>query len=144
MEIAYKIWVEMITRKVALIFDEENDVIVEVYNSWYDCFKNIRENIKSITGPNIECSKDLIDFLVKILNGSLREHLTKWQAKFRKWYDEERTNCSNEMSPQAIQKQYPEYKELIVDLKQTNKELIELEKQLHVFLFESGMISKDS
>lgn len=30
-EIAYKIWVELSTRKIGLRFDEENDVIKEVY-----------------------------------------------------------------------------------------------------------------
>lgn len=35
-EVAYKLWVELSTRKIGLPFDQENDVITEVYNSWYD------------------------------------------------------------------------------------------------------------
>ena len=33
--LAYKLWVELNTRKIGLEFDQENDVIVEVYDSWY-------------------------------------------------------------------------------------------------------------
>lgn len=34
-EIAYKIWVELSTRKIGLPYDKKNDVIKEVYDSWY-------------------------------------------------------------------------------------------------------------
>ena len=37
-EIAYKIWVELNTRKIGLEFERDYDVIVEVYNSWYSFF----------------------------------------------------------------------------------------------------------
>ena len=86
-EIAYQSWVEMNTRKIGLPIDEENDVIVEVYNSWYKFFGVIRENIKNMPGHKIDCSVELIEKLTDILNSSLREHLTKWQAKFRRWYE---------------------------------------------------------
>src|SRR3989442_1125827 len=38
MQIAHRAWAELVTRKAALLFDEENDVIVEVYDSWYQLF----------------------------------------------------------------------------------------------------------
>ncbi|MBS0189087.1 MAG: hypothetical protein JSS51_13555 [Planctomycetes bacterium] len=47
--IAYQAWVELTTRKAALPFDEEHDVIAEVYASWYTLFGTIRELIKSVT-----------------------------------------------------------------------------------------------
>ena len=37
-QIAYNIWVELSTRKIGLEIDLENDVILEVYNSWYAFF----------------------------------------------------------------------------------------------------------
>ena len=33
-EIAYKLWVELSTRKIGLEYKPEYDVIVEMYNSW--------------------------------------------------------------------------------------------------------------
>ena len=45
-EIAYKLWVELSTRKIGLMFDKEHDVITEVYNSWYEFFKIAREKIR--------------------------------------------------------------------------------------------------
>ena len=47
-EIAYKLWVELTTRKIAMPIDRENDVIVEVYNSWYAAFGEIRKLLKEI------------------------------------------------------------------------------------------------
>lgn len=42
-ELAYALWVELGTRKAALPFDEEHDVIVEVYDSWYAFFGMARK-----------------------------------------------------------------------------------------------------
>ena len=42
-EIAYKLWVELSTRKIGLSFDQEYDVIVEIYDSWYH-FLTLQEN----------------------------------------------------------------------------------------------------
>ena len=33
--IAYEAWIELVTRKAGLPFDEEHDTIVEIYNSWH-------------------------------------------------------------------------------------------------------------
>ena len=41
-EIAYKIWIELSTRKIGLEFEEDYDVISEVYASWYSAFQIIR------------------------------------------------------------------------------------------------------
>ena len=42
-EIAYKLWIELNTRKIGLQYDEEDDVLVEVYDSWYKFFEIARE-----------------------------------------------------------------------------------------------------
>ena len=130
-QIAYKIRMEIITRKVGLQFDEENDVIVEVYNSWYAAFGIIRELLEEIPSGRIRDAKGLIDVTVKVLNIGLRNHLTKWQAKFRRWYKVESKKYP-EMSPQDIQRKYPDYSVLVDDLKRSNTILIkyagELEK----------------
>ncbi|MFA5229787.1 MAG: hypothetical protein WC446_08590, partial [Candidatus Paceibacterota bacterium] len=42
LQIAHKIWTELVTRKAAIPIDKENDVIEEVYDSWYSLFKRVR------------------------------------------------------------------------------------------------------
>ena len=107
-KIAHKTWVEIMTRKVGLTFEEDKDVIVEVYNSWYKLFEIIRELLKNVE-PNKKDKnvEKLEDILIKTLNEGLRPHLTKWQAKFRRWYDIElKKEENNKVPPQEIQKRY--------------------------------------
>src|SRR5690349_12778333 len=42
-QIAHKIWTELVTRKAAIPIDPDHDVIVEVYDSWYGLFQRIRQ-----------------------------------------------------------------------------------------------------
>lgn len=124
-EIAYKIWIELSTRKVGLNFEEENDVIIEVYDSWYKFFKTVRELMKEVPPIYITDSQNLISLTEQVLNKGLRPHLTKWQAKFRKWYEKESNKDTNScLTPQELQKKYPEYDGLIKDLLETNKRMI--------------------
>jgi hypothetical protein len=132
--IANRIYLELITRKAALPIDEENDVIVEVYNSWYKLFTTIREEIKNVPGEYLKshnATEELIGLTVNILNDGLRNHLTKYQARFRKWYKIESDKPENSsFSPQDLQKQYPDYSNLITDLKAVNTILISYSNEL--------------
>lgn len=119
-EVAYKLWVELATRKIGLEFDPENDVIEEVYNSWYSFFGIARNLIKEIPIAEMPDSKGLVQTSTDVLNNCLRPHLTKWQARFRKWYA---NNANEELDPQTIQKKYPAYEELKADLIKTNKQI---------------------
>lgn len=132
-EIAYKIWVELSTRKIGLRFDKENDVIKEVYDSWYKFFGTTRELLKDIPANRIPYSGNLIELTEKVLNIGLRPHLTRWQAKYRKWYEEELKNNSG--TPQEIQKKYPEYAALQEDLLETNERMIEYKKLMKRIAF---------
>lgn len=123
--IAHKAWTEMQTRKAALPFDENHDVITEIYDSWYSLFKEFRSLIKEIPAEQIAANEDtqkLIQQMVNVLNVGLRPHLTQWQAKFRWWFDKEKA-ADQGSSPQEIQKKFPEYQNLITDLKNLNAEL---------------------
>lgn len=122
-EIAYKLWVELSTRKISLEYDEDNDVIEEVYNSWYNFFKIAREIIKEMPATQIQDSAKLIELTLEVLNLGMRPHLTKWQARFRKWYIQKKEN-NTDLTPQEIQKYYPQYDELIKDLRKTNQNMI--------------------
>lgn len=132
-EVAYKLWVELSTRKIGLPFDEENDVIVQVYDSWYEFFKIARETLKEIPAEKISSSNDLITLTEKVLNDGLRPHLTKWQARFRSWYSNE--SVGSNLSPQEIQKQYPDINLLISELKETNEHMIEYKRLMSEIAF---------
>ena len=138
-EIAYNIWIELSTRKLGIPIDKENDVIKEVYDSWYEFYKITRNSIKEfpvskLTNKN---SNKIIDMTIGVLNGELRTHLTKWQAKYRRWYEFElNKNENSEKSPQEIQKNFPEYEELIKDLKKVNEYLINYKNILYEIIFD--------
>jgi len=136
LEIAHRIYVELITRKASIPFDEEHDVIVEIYDSWYTLFGIIRDEIKEISGETLYHegeSDELVRMASDILNKGLRPHLTKYQARFRKWYREE-WKKSDGKSPQEIQQMYPDYERLVSDLKNVNTYLIEYKDQLKTFI----------
>ena len=69
-----------------------------------------------------------------MLNSGLRPHLTKWQAKYRHWYNEETKNNTDE-SPQEIQKRYIDYSELIESIKETNTKLINYNNLMKTIAF---------
>ena len=137
-EIAYQLWVELSTRKLGIPLDMDNDVIYEVYNSWYEFFKITRKSLKEFPVSKLEneVSTEIIDIAIGVLNGDLRKHLTKWQAKFRHWYNIEKNKEENDnLSPQEIQKKFPEYDELVKDLISVNKCLINYTNLLDDIVF---------
>lgn len=130
--IANRIYIELTTRKAAIPIDEENDVIEEVYNSWYKLFGIIRDEIKTVPGSYLKSHNPtiaLIGLSTKILNEGLRPHLTEHQAKFRKWYEQEKEK-NEKISPQELQRRYPEYDNLIESMKQVNQTLIQYSNEL--------------
>lgn len=136
-EIAYKIWVEMKTRKIGLMFEDDRDVIKEVYDSWYEFFKNVRQLIKEIPVRKARKNPNLIDITTNILNAQLRNHLTTYQAKFRRWWEFEIVDSKNtKLSPQDIQKKYEDYEALVADLKETNSKMIIYMNILYRIAFE--------
>ena len=131
-KVAHSAWVEIMTRKVGLPFNEYEDVIIEIYDSWYKMFEIFRNLLKENKPIKQDSNYDkLEETLVKVLNDGLRPHLTKWQAKFRKWYDKEITKEENlDLSPQEIQRKYPEYEELVRDIKSKNEQMIQFADEL--------------
>lgn len=140
--VAYKLWVEINTRKIGQVIDYSNDVIEEVYNSWYEFFKVTRELLKEIpaekaTEPN---TKKIIEITTCILNEVIRPHLTKWQARFRHWYSKSEESG---LSPQKRQAQFVcsenseiyNFSELKRDMTIVNETLIEYKKILENIIF---------
>jgi hypothetical protein len=137
-EIANRIYIELITRKAAVPFDENHDVIVEVYNSWYTLFNSTRDELKKLPGDILlnKSTKNLIQLLTDVLNLGLRPHLTEYQAKFRKWFVHELSLKKNkECTPQEIQKKYKDYDKLINSIKEVNELLIEYKEKLAKFIY---------
>lgn len=136
-QIAHRIWTELVTRKAAQPIDIEHDVIVEIYDSWYALFGRIRQLISDIPGHmlrNEESTRQLVKIATQTLNNGLRPHLTRWQARFRHWY----ASCPDALKqkcPQECQREFPDYALLIDDIKRVNGELIqyagELQKIIH-------------
>ena len=133
--VANRIYIELTTRKAAIRVDEQNDVIDEIYDSWYKLFNIIRDEIKMVPGQYLkdhDPTEALIGVTLRILNDALRPHLTKYQARFRKWYRKELGSKENEnLSPQEIQRKYPEYKELVESMLEVNDTLIQYSNELH-------------
>ena len=131
-QIAYSIWVELSTRKIGLPIDAEDDVIAEIYDSWYAFFAVTRELIKDIPVSKVRgnSTSKIIDLSVEVLNEGLRPHLTKWQARFRHWY-ERQMDSKADAEPQALQKQFPAYEELVEDMLTVNKRLISYRKKMN-------------
>ena len=127
--IAYQAWVELSTRKIGLAFNEAHDVIPEIYASWYETFGRLRDLAKTIPARRIQTSKDtrnLVDLMVRVLNDGLRPHLTTWQARFRRWYEaESKKEETANLSPQEIQRRFPDYKQLIADLIRVQAQIVQ-------------------
>lgn len=125
-QIAYKIWVELSTRKIGLPIDLENDVVAEVYDSWHNFFSITRELIKDIPVGKVKnvSTRKIITLSISVLNEGLRPHLTKWQARFRKWYDHQLQKSGEDVDPQGLQAKYPNFDDLKSDLEKVNRHLI--------------------
>jgi hypothetical protein len=134
-QVAYSIWVELSTRKIGLPIDFEHDVVAEIYDSWHTFFSVTRELIKSVPVGKVrqDSTQKVIKLSIEILNEGLRPHLTKWQARFRRWYDNELSKASGEtvIDPQEIQQKFPKWKELKADMERVNRHLIVYRSRMH-------------
>ncbi|WP_137305698.1 hypothetical protein [Lentimicrobium saccharophilum] len=132
LQIAHKIWTELITRKAAIPIDKENDIIEEIYDSWYALFQKVREFISEIPAELIrknKSTKEIVRIATQTLNEGLRPHLTMWQARFRTWSSSKKDKMMD-MTPQEFQKDYPQYKDLIDDLMKVNAQLMQYAQEL--------------
>jgi hypothetical protein len=130
-QVAYAIWVELSTRKIGLPIDLDHDVIAEIYDSWYNFFSVTRDLIKSVPVTHVKraSTQAIIKLSIEVLNAGLRPHLTRWQARFRRWYERElkrydSADGSEVLDPQQIQFQFPQYDELKADLLRVNEALV--------------------
>lgn len=137
-QVAYAIWVELSTRKIGLPIDFEHDVISEIYDSWYGFFTVTRDLIKGIPSQKIRrnSTQKIIRLSIEVLNQGLRPHLTRWQARFRHWYDRELRKYDQGpgdevLDPQLIQEKFPKYEELKTDMERVNQSLIKYRNRMY-------------
>lgn len=131
-EVAHKIWTELVTRKAALPIDPKHDVISEVYDSWYALFGRVRDLVSQIPARMIRednTTQQLVTIATDSLNKGLRPHLTKWQARYRNWYIGQ-SEALKTKTPQEVQREFPEYEKLMEDLGRVNRELIQYAGEL--------------
>jgi hypothetical protein len=134
MQVAYQLYVELSTRKIGLPIDFEDDFLIEIYDSWFEFFKITREHIKSIPAQKIRRSpttRAILKIAIEVLNEGIRPHLTKWQARFRKWYEiHSATEDFKSSSPQDLQSKFPEFEKLVSDMKLVNGKLMQYRKMM--------------
>jgi hypothetical protein len=132
-QIAHKAWVELKTRKAGLPIDKDNDVISDVYESWYNLFGEIRTLTRDVPASKLRNpdTKKLVELLIDTLNEGLRPHLTRWQAQYRWWYEKAVTKSDYEsITPQDIQNKYPKYNDLVEDMLSINQELVQYTEEI--------------
>lgn len=137
MQIAYKIWVELSTRKIGLQIDLKDDVVVEIYDSWYSFFSVTRELIKDVPVQKFrrKDTEKIIKISIDVLNEGIRPHLTKWQARFRYWYEKEmERQDANHANPQEVQKKFDQFDELRADMLLVNSKLMNYRNQMHALI----------
>ena len=133
-QIAYKIWVELSTRKIGIPIDTANDVISEIYDSWFNFFSVTRELIKDVPVQKFrrKDTEQIVRLSIEELNQGIRPHLTQWQARFRRWYENQLKQDANaDVPPQDIQKKFPQFAELERDLLDVNQRLINYRQKMY-------------
>ncbi len=126
-QVAYAIWVELSTRKIGLEIDLKDDVVSEIYDSWYQFFSVTRDLLKTVPVQRVSdpSTRKIVALSISILNEGLRPHLTIWQARFRHWFDRQMTNDKvADDPPQIVQQAFPAFDEMTRDLLAVNKRLI--------------------
>lgn len=133
-QIAYKIWVELSTRKIGIPIDTSNDVISEIYDSWFNFFSVTRELIKDVPVQKFrrKDTEQIVRLSIEVLNHGIRPHLTLWQARFRRWYENQlKLDTNIDIHPQDIQKNFPQFSELESDLLEVNQRLINYRQKMY-------------
>ena len=136
-QIAYRIWVELSTRKVGIPIDLDDDVIVEIDDSWYAFFGITRELIKDLPVSKFRRpdTEKIIRLSMEVLNLGVRPHLTKWQARFRRWYEYAMQDSKNRAAaPQEVQTEFPKFEELKADMLLVNTALINYRAKLYTIV----------
>jgi hypothetical protein len=137
-QVAYQVWVELSTRKIGLPIDLDDDVVADIYDSWHSFFGVTRDLVKSIPVQRVSdpSTRQIINLSIEVLNEGLRPHLTKWQARFRSWYEDKlKAPGAVYEEPQELQKKFREFDALRDDLLAVNTKLMAYRKAMHRLVY---------
>ena len=141
--LAWKMYVQLKTRKAALPFDEEHDVIADVFESLHDVFPVTRDLLSEVNPHHGEAQRSVADFVLRVLNDGIRPYLTRWHATYRMWWDAAVAVSENKnKSAQETQRAFPQYAELTADLKKMNDELAKYAEELLAIVYASPQKGK--
>ncbi len=129
--VAWKLYVQLVTRKAALPFDSETDSVIDVLDSLFELFGVARELLLELRPADLSCRSGVAQLIIRVLNDGLRPCLTRWQSDFRHWWGVAREDPSNSaLAPVELQKGYPSYSELVSDIQKMNTELLKFAEEL--------------
>jgi hypothetical protein len=132
-----ELYVELTTRKLAIDFNEKNDRIDEVYNTWFKFFSWCREQMKEMASEYSDIIPIIhkvskVDYsltatekkYVKMYNLYLecmeimRPHLERYSYDFRIWKE---SACYNGSKHKDFQRSNKSYEKIIIDIADINK-----------------------
>ena len=129
--LAWRLYVQLVTRKAALPFDKEHDLVVDVFDSLYELFRAARDLLADLPPSYYRKESGVAALVIRVLNDGVRPLLTRWQAEYRRWWDGAVAAPENRArSPQDIQSSYPHYKDLFAAISTTNTELSKFADEL--------------
>jgi len=112
--LAWKLYIQLVTRKAALLFDDEYDLVADVYDSLFALFKETRVLLLELPPNEFRKKQGISVLALRILNDGLRPHLTRWQAEFREWWKKQLPLDRNDETLQTAQSRYPRFNELVL------------------------------
>jgi len=128
---AWKLHVQLVTRKAALPLDQKDDVIADVLASLFELFQVARDLLLELPPTNSNDQQGVAGLIVRVLNMGIRPTLTRWQADYRRWWEAALQLPANAgRTPQEIQRDYSRYGELVADLGRMNIELSKFSDRL--------------
>ena len=129
-------YVEISNRKICFKFEEKYDSISEIYNSFYDCFKILRDVLKQLNKDE-ENEGKLYLKIENFLNLTLRKQLTIHQKPYREWLEKQKKekDYQNEI---IEQKKYSNYNQIIQGINKINVKALELKNDFYSIAYKKG------
>lgn len=97
-DIAWKIYVEMVTRVTASGLHENDGILREAFNSMYKVFGMLRETLKNapldLARPATPGKLTVTSVLIKVMNEHLRPFLSKWHPLLQEHENQKPANSS--------------------------------------------------
>ncbi len=117
-QIAFSVAALLESYQISRSVDLSEDNLVNVYEAAYRMFQRIRDLRCALPVEELArqpAAQAIYDTLGIVLNETLRPHLTRWPERYQRWRTEN-VPASRKLSPQELQMQFPQRRELVRDL----------------------------